>query len=82
MTGKKRDLQGDMIDNIDIIDFIDVKRLFVPFLCLVGKSGKYRLGTKGTSKANIITAKHLSLSQENIQREDKRLKKIYKNTKT
>lgn len=64
MTGKKRDVQGDTIDIIDFIDNTDkdVKWLFVPFLCSVGKSRKYTLRTEGTSKANIFTGKHLSVS--------------------
>lgn len=69
MTEKKRDIKEviiddiDYIDNIDIIAIIDIignkdrgiKCLFVPFLCSMGKSGKYGLRTKGTNKANIIT---------------------------
>lgn len=61
MTGKKRDLWGDVIGIIDITDR-HVKWLFVPFLYSVGKSRKYRLRTKGTSKANT-TGKYLSLKK-------------------
>jgi len=42
MTGRKKNIQGNMINNIDITDItyntdIDVKWLFVPFFVFSGK---------------------------------------------